>query len=96
MRQYVDLQTICETQANLSIPEYKYVYVNAEIHMLTHIPYNGKLMLIFPNIKILRPNTCLHTICKAQVNINIPEYTYAVVNATIRMFIWRMQTAGNC
>ena len=29
----------------------------------------------------------MFTICKAQVNINIPEYTYADVNATIRMFI---------
>ena len=87
MRQYVGLHNICETQANVSIPEYKYAYVNAEIHMLTHCLYNGELMFIFPNIKIPRPNTCLHTICKAQVNINIPKYTYADVNATIRMFI---------
>ena len=47
---YVGLHNVCETQANVSIPEYKYAYVNAEIHMLTHCLYNGKLMLIFPNI----------------------------------------------
>ena len=58
--------------------------------MLTHCLYNDLLMLIFPNIKIPRQNTCLHTICKAQVNVNIPKYTYADVNATVRMFILRM------
>ena len=65
-------------------------YVNMEIHMLTHCLYNDKLMLIFPNIKMPRQNTCLHTICKTQVNVNIPKYTYADVNATVRMFILRM------
>ena len=49
-------KTICETQANASIPEYIYAYVNAEIHMLTHCLYNDKLMLIFPNKKIPKPN----------------------------------------
>ena len=61
--------------------------LNAEIHILTHCLYNDKLMLIFLNIKIPRQNTCLHTICKAQIKVNIPKYTYADVNATIRMFI---------
>ena len=31
---YVGLHNVCETQANVSIPEYKYTFVNAEIHML--------------------------------------------------------------
>ena len=39
------------TQANVSIPEYKYACVNAKIHMLTQCLYNDKLMLILPNIK---------------------------------------------
>ena len=56
MRQYVVLLNVCETQVNVSIPEYKYACVNAEIHMLTHCLFNGKLMLIFPNIKIPKPN----------------------------------------
>ena len=78
MRQYVGLHYVSETQANVSIPEYKYAYANAEIHMLTHCLYNDKLMVIFLNIKIPRQNICLHTICKAQVNVNIPEYTYSM------------------
>ena len=88
MRKYVGLHDVCKTQANVSIPEFRYAYVNAEIHMLTHCLYNDKLMLIFPNIKIPRQNTCLHTICEAQVNVNIPKYTYADVNATVRMLYY--------
>ena len=34
----------------------------------------------------MRQNTRLHTICKSQVNLNIPQYKCADVNAAIRMF----------
>ena len=54
MREYVGLCDVCKTQANVSIPEYKYACVNMEIHMLTHYLYNDNLILIFPNIKIPR------------------------------------------
>ena len=33
----------------------------------------------------IRQKTRLHTICKIQVNLNIPQYKYADVNAAIRM-----------
>ena len=35
---------------------------------------------------LMRQNTRLHTICKMQVNVNIPKYKCVYVNAAIRMF----------
>ena len=73
----------------VNIPGYKYTDVNAAINTLTYHILKHKLMLILLNMEMLmkmRQNTRLHTICKIQVNNNIPQYKCSDLNAAIRMF----------
>ena len=89
MRQYVCLYDVCKMLVTVNIPGCYYADVNAAINTFAYQMFKRKLMLIFPNMNMLmwmRQNTRLHTIDKIQVNLNIPQYKCADVNAEIRMF----------